>query len=402
MEKTVLGVAQYLDVVNNALRQIDSSAVLVEGEVCDYRVSQGKWVTFDLKDEKEAALLKCFGTTWQITVPLVDGARVRVSGQPKVYEAYGRFSLNLQSVELVGEGALKAAYEALKKRLAQEGLFESGRKRRLPRFANRIGLITSTGAAAYGDFIRVMNNRWGGVEVDCFPVHVQGALAVPEILSAFSYFNRLPVEDRPDALALVRGGGALEELHAFNDEQVARAVFASKIPVVVGVGHERDESLCDFVADVRASTPSNAAERLVPSRDEIRFEIESMRRHVTDTFESAVTSRTTVLAHAARAMTLALTRERERHTRAQESLLVAAQAWLSPLRERVDTTTRLLTSLDPRRVLKRGYAIVRIGNRLVRDSIDLAIGGEVAVQLGAGSFDAEVLRLNGKGKQKLV
>src|SRR3989344_5195589 len=257
----VISVAQYLDLVNDRLREVPSD-VGVEGEVSDLRVSHGKWVGFDLKDAQGGGVLKCFMTVWQLSVPLEDGMRVRVTGGAKVSDRFGKFQLDVRTVELVGEGALKRAYLALKRKMQDEGLFDGARKRPIPRFPERIGLITSREAAAYGDFLRVLGNRWGGVEVDFVPVHVQGGNAVPDILAAFEHFHHLGESERPDVLVLTRGGGGLEDLHAFNDESVARAVFSSRVPVVVGVGHERDESLCDFVADVRASTPSNAAERV--------------------------------------------------------------------------------------------------------------------------------------------
>src|SRR3989338_9142975 len=244
---TIVRVADYLDLLNHALfEHIPSADLLIEGEVSDFRVTQQKWVSFDLKDEEAEAVLKCFMTVWQMGVPIENGMRVRVNGFPKVYERFGTLKLNVQRVEPVGEGALKRAYELLKKKLEEEGVFDLSRKRGLPRFPERVGLITSRDAAAFGDFLRIMNNRWGGVEIDFVPVHVQGRQAVPEILQAFLFFNGLPESERPEVLVLTRGGGGLEDLHAFNDEQVVREVFLSKIPVVVGVGHERDESLCDF------------------------------------------------------------------------------------------------------------------------------------------------------------
>ena len=312
MEPTVLSVAQFLDAANQALRQLDAASLAVEGEVSDARVAQGKWVSFDLKDGKEAAVLKCFATVWQLPGPLENGMKVRVSGLPKIYERFGTFRLNVQHLELVGEGALRHAYELLKKKLTEEGLFDPGRKRAIARFPERIGLITSRDAAAYGDFLRVLGNRWGGVEILFVPVHVQGKEAVPDMLAAFAAFQAMGEAERPEALVLVRGGGGLEDLHAFNDESVARAVFQSKVPVVVGVGHERDESLCDFVADVRASTPSNAAERLSPSREEIAFALQAATERLSSRLEGEVARRQREIDHAARAFGLSLERAKER------------------------------------------------------------------------------------------
>ncbi len=403
MQPTVLHVGDYLALLNEVLHdRVPSNEILIEGEVSDYRVAQQKWVSFDLKDEKAEAVLKCFATVWQIGTPIEDGMRVHVKGFPKMYERFGTLKLNVQSIEPIGEGALKRAYDLLKKKLEAEGLFDVSRKRSLPRFPKKIGLITSRDAAAYGDFLRIVNNRWGGIEIEHAHVHVQGREAVGEILGAFRHFNMLPTEERPNAIVLTRGGGGLEDLHAFNDEQVARAVYQSIIPVVVAVGHERDESLADYVADIRASTPSNAAERVVPSRADVKYEIDMMLQHneqqlqfVMDEYRTAAEKIATRVGHI-------LERERERLSAIRTRLHDHVEGWLPSLRESVESSARVLRQVDPTRVLARGYAIVRIGGDVIRDASSLAIGREIAIQLGQGAVDAEVLRVNGKGKQRLV
>jgi exodeoxyribonuclease VII large subunit len=401
MEPTILHVGDYLSLLNEVLHdRVPSNKILIEGEISDYRVSQGKWVSFDLKDEHAEAVLKCFATVWQITTPIEDGMRVHVTGFPKMYERFGMLKLNVQTIEPVGEGALKRAYELLKKKLQVEGLFDISRKRTLVRFPKKIGLITSRDAAAYGDFLRIVNNRWGGVEILFAHVHVQGREAVPEILDAFRHFNTLPIEEHPDAIVLTRGGGGLEDLHAFNDEQVARAVYQSSIPVVVAVGHERDESLCDFVADVRASTPSNAAERVVPSRTDVVYEINTMLQHHEHQLQFVMDEYRTATEKVAMRVGHILERERERLMTIKTHLQDQVGNWLPTLRDAIESSARLLRQVDPTRVLARGYAIVRVGGNVIQDASALAIGKELAIQLGCGSVDAEVLRVNGKGKQK--
>lgn len=397
-----LSVSQYLELVNLALRQVPSGDIVIEGEVSDLRVAQNKWVSFDLKDEKEQAVLKCFMTTWQLVVQIEDGMRIRVKGYPKVYERFGTLKLNVQEVEPVGEGALKRAYELLKKKLESEGLFDLARKRSLPRFPERVGLITSRDAAAYGDFLQILNNRWGGVAIEFAHVHVQGREAVGEIVGALAYFNGLPESDRPDALVLTRGGGGLEDLHAFNDEQVARAVYASKIPVVCGVGHERDESLCDYVADVRASTPSNAAERVAPSREEIRYEIETITSHIEGRLEDVILDRSQLIERATHAIVVILERQKERLDRLRETMLAKTNKWLLSLHDRASVAERVLRQVDPKRILSRGFSIVTVGGAIVKSAASIGVGSEIAVQFSAGSADAKVLRINGRGQQKLV
>lgn len=390
----VISVNDLLGLVNHALRTIPTDEMVIEGEVADFKVSQGKWVNFELKDEKADAKIACFMTTYQLRVPLASGMKVHVKGYVKVFERFGKLSLNVEQVELVGEGALAKAYAMLKEKLAAEGLFDAARKRAIPAMPSKIGLITSKEAAAYGDFLRILGNRWGGVTVVHAHVHVQGQFAVPEILDAFAQFNAMPPEERPEVLVLTRGGGSMEELHAFNDESVARAVFRSAIPVVVGVGHERDESLCDFVADVRASTPSNAAERVVPDRRDVARTI----AYAVDVMGSRLTHRTARAAERVdravgvfdRFMTQKLTQVSgvtERFSHAFDRFRLSVLATI----ERITSREKLLSSLHPTRMLARGYAIVRASDgTLARDPAALAAGERIRVQLQRGTVDARV------------
>ncbi len=402
MNPRILSVTDYLVLVNETLRLIPSQDFVVEGEVSDFRTAQDKWISFDLKDEKGEAVLKCFMTTWQLKAPIEDGMRVQVKGFPKVYERYGQFKMNVQEVEPVGEGAIRRAYELLKKKLEQEGLFDPARKRTLPRFIQSVGLITSRDAAAYGDFLQILNNRWGGIRVLHAPVHVQGREAVSDILAAFTYFQKLPLEDRPDVIVLTRGGGGLEDLHAFNDESVARAVFGSAIPVVCGVGHERDESLCDFVADVRASTPSNAAERIVPSRQEISYEMETMTRHMQDRFTDQLGQHAFVIERATHTFAFFLERQKQSFARLTQALGERLTRWVPALTERLTISERILRQLDPLRILSRGYSLVTVSGKVLKEITSLEIGASVHVQLSAGSFDAKVSQIEGKGQQHLI
>jgi len=403
MSQMIYSVSDYLVLLNTILReQATTQELFIEGEISDYRVSQGKWISFDLKDEKAEAVLKCWGTVWQIKEPIENGMRVHVSGFPKIFERYGTLKLTVEHVVPVGEGALRRSYELLKKKLEQEGLFDLGRKRSLPRFPKKIGLITSKDAAAYGDFLRVLNNRWGGIEIEHMHVHVQGREAVPEILAAFRFVNQLPLEHRPDVLVLTRGGGGLEDLHAFNDEEVTRAVYQSVVPVVVAVGHERDESLCDFVADVRASTPSNAAERLVPSRSEILYEIETMEQHLERRLQERIDVYKRLCDRVAQEVHRVLDREREKVQMLTLQFRTKVDDWIPSIHNHITTAMKILRQVDPTRVLARGYAIARLRGHVITSAESLAIGEEIAIQFTRGQIDTQILRINGKGKQKFL
>ncbi len=390
-ELQALSVSQFVQGLNAALEEaLFPYGATIEGEVAEYRVSQEKWVWFLLKDA--TAVVPCFSTVWQLRQPLEDGMKVRVHGVPKVHAKSGKFSVNVDRVEMVGEGALKRAFELLKKKLEMEGLFAPGRKRPLPRFPERIGLIASTESAAYTDFLRILGNRWGGLVVQAAHVQVQGRDAVRDIVGAFAYFNAHP--ELADVLVLTRGGGAMEDLHAFNSEEVVRAVFGAKRPVIVAVGHERDETLADYASDVRASTPSNAAERLVPDRRDLEREIDAFVR----TAERGLEKEIARLGHRLFDLEHQL-QEQVRSARAEfdavmsdlEMQLSAFEGRLKVLSGSVERDERLLRSFDPRGVLKRGYAIVRdLKGRVIREASSMDRGAVLTVQLATGTLDAEV------------
>lgn len=421
-ELPAISVSQFLGLVNQTLRTIPSETFAIEGEVADFRISQGKWVNFDLKDEEVEVKVPCFMTTFQLGMPLESGMRVRVTGYPKVFERFGKFSLNVESVVPVGEGALAKAYAMLKAKLTTEGLFDVGRKRELPKFPQTIGLITSKEAAAYGDFLRILGNRNGGMTILHANVHVQGQYAVEEICEAFAMFNRLPETDRPELIVLTRGGGSLEDLHAFNDERVVRAVFSSLVPVVVGVGHERDESLCDFVADVRASTPSNAAECICTDRRDLLRHV----RHIEDRMQDRVMSKlqqyqmrierstmlfertfigvgnrlqaaATGLSHAFDRFRLSLLATREHIQRRELANEQRYHLTLERATSRLTTLERVLESVNPAQVLKRGYVIVRNTQGIVQDPTGLAVGERLSLQFAKGNVETEII---GQRKQE--
>lgn len=357
----VLQVSEFLEIVNGVLRETLGGEVLaVEGEVSGYRVSQGQWVSFDLKDDR--ALVNVFLPVWNLTVPVEDGFRVRVFGPPRVYPKYGKFSLSAERIELAGEGALRKALALLRVKLEKEGLFEPSRKRPLPRFPRRIALVASRESAAYGDFLRVVGERWGGLEIDVYHVIVQGEKAPQEIVAAIETAQTHPY----DVLVLTRGGGSFEELMAFNDERVARAVHASKIPTLVGIGHERDLTFAEEAADVRGSTPTDCARRLVPDRKDVLYELSSETESIVDAMDRLIDGHRTLLARA----------------------ITAPSLWLARLRDRLESSLRLLGSLDPKNVIARGYAILQTSaGRAITSVKGLKTGDRIHATLKDGRAD---------------
>ena len=405
-------VSQFVEFVNTAFSTaVFPEGVLIEGEVVEYRVSQQRWIWFKLKDE--ASTVECFATVWQLRTPLEDGMKVRAYGVPKIHPKSGKFSITVERVEFVGEGALRRAFELLKKKLEIEGLFDPARKRAIPRFPERIGLVASKESAAYGDFMRILGNRWGGVTIRLADVSVQWRDAVREITDAFRWFNGHP--DAVDVIVLTRGGGSLEDLQAFNSEEVARAVFSSAIPVVVGVGHERDESLADHAADVRASTPTNAAELVAPDRREVLAYVEGGVARMDAGIRGALAGKThrveamagQIEAHARRGIEafgrllkdLSSGFERfssgVREMNASGVSLAArlssgAKFWSARVAARLDADTRLLKTLDPRRPLEKGYALIRKAGKLVTDATSVDVGADLDIQLRSGHIGAKV------------
>ncbi len=380
----IISVKAFLEILNETLT-FAFPAVSVEGEVSSFKVNQGKWVFFDLKDED--ATLPCFMPKYQLKVPLEDGMKVRVTGIPKITN-WGKFSFTVRSVELAGEGELKRAFEILKAKLEKEGLFDESRKRELPRLPTKIGLITSGQSAAYADFIKILGQRWGGLDITLADVQVQGAAAPNQIVGAINYFNQLA--SPPEVLIIIRGGGSLEDLQAFSTEEVARAVAASRTPTIVGVGHEVDFSLADFVADRRAATPTDAARIVVPDRAEVLRDLDHRQRRLLGSLRQQINHHQHNISRQIHVLERFVRVPREKLDRMESSLRVSSKQVFADYRQRLISTQRLLASFDPTATLKRGYAIVRHEGRVITSPKQVSSGNSLMVQLAEGSLNTTV------------
>lgn len=258
-EEKVYGVAEFLERCNGMLAE-EFWQVVIEGEVGSFKINQGRWVFFDLKEDNKS--VGCFMVRSQLRMAVEDGMRIRVVATPKVTD-WGKFSLTVRSVKLVGEGDLKRSFEMMRARLAKEGLFDVAKKRPLPEQIAKIGVISSMQAAGYADFVKILNARWGGMEVRVAHTLVQGEQAAGQMIRALRYFNEV---EAVDLIVMVRGGGSADDLACFNDEELVRAIAGSRTVVVTGIGHEIDTSLADLAADVVGSTPSNVAELITRDR----------------------------------------------------------------------------------------------------------------------------------------
>lgn len=385
----ILTVTQFIEAVNWSLDAL--AVVTIEGEVDEFKIIHNKWVTFTLKDADSS--VGCFMTVWQYRTQVEDGMLVRVAGRPRL-RPKGFFSFVVEQLQPAGEGALRRAFLLLQKKLEQEGLFAAARKRPLPRFPRHIALITSRDAAAYNDFIKVFGARWGGVTISFIHTQVQGADAPQHIIDALHTANtELP---DLDVVVLVRGGGSLEDLQAFNDEGVVRAVAASRTPIVVGIGHERDTCLAEMAADQRASTPSNAAELISPTREEIRAALDNARRRLRSQMEARISESNHQVIHATgrlkHTLTVTTTAVAENLRVFQAGLRQTFTARIRHTRDHLTQTARLLRSLSPQQTLQRGYSITRTqAGVVIKKSSQVAAGQRVTSQLADGMIESKVL-----------
>ena len=328
-------VSELIDRCNFALDR-ELGSVLVEGEVASFKINQGKWVFFDLKDADGVSTLSCFLPLSSLGVALSDGLKVRLRARPSLTKK-GRFSLTVRSILPVGEGSIKKTFELLKRKLTAEGLFDPARKRPLPTPLSRLGVISSTAAAGYRDFLKILDNRWGGLQLFTVNTQVQGLSAADQIIAALNLLNQ---RSDLDAIVIIRGGGSADDLAVFNDERLVRAIAASRLPVVTGIGHEVDETLADLAADLRASTPSNAPERHTLGRQTVRQQLTRPLAYLPERVLTAID---------------------QAHRATDRSLLSAHQAitsQLALLSQRLTDLRRLLASLNPEQVLRQGYAIL--------------------------------------------
>jgi exodeoxyribonuclease VII large subunit len=373
--------------------------VWVEGELSDFTQAASGHCYFTLKDED--AQIRC--VMWKHLTQYVyfepeEGMQVRVNGHASVYERRGDLQIQAQAMRQAGKGAQQKAFEELKRKLRAEGLFEAERKKALPVFPETIGVVTSGQGAAIHDIRTGLERRFPPAEVVLCPVKVQGLDAPQAIVDAVAAFNDLPPDDaqRPDLLIVGRGGGSTEDLWAFNEEAVARALAASELPVVSAVGHESDVTIADLVADERAATPSTAAEIVVPDRRDVAERVRSLH----DRLHSRVTrrlqdARQRIDALVASRAFHAPSRRLEQHqqhldtlvdrlTRSGDRLLEHARTRLDRLRDRLD-------ALDPEEPLRRGYVHLTRDGTPVRSVDSLDDGDRVRLHFQEGHRDAEVL-----------
>jgi len=400
MPDRIYSISQLTAYVKSAL-QMDPllQDVWVEGEVSNFTRAASGHCYFTLKDERAA--LSC--VMWRSQAALLpalprNGEAVLAHGTVSVYEARGVYQLRVDILQPAGLGRLYLEFEALKQRLAEEGLFDDERKRPLPALPRRIGVVTSPQAAALRDILRTLSSRYPLADVLLAPTLVQGAEAPPQIVAALAALNRWSAGREPvDVIIVARGGGSLEELWAFNDERVARAIADSAIPVISGVGHETDFTIADFVADLRASTPTGAAAAAVPDGRELAMLVRAREAQLAGLMTAEVVSSRQTLAVQERALARnsplqLLAGYRQRVDELSRAAVLAWDHRVTLRRERLAGLRGRLEAVSPLEVLGRGYAIVRHGEtgEVVRGVAQVARGDPIAVRVQDGEFEAEV------------
>jgi len=413
--------------------------VWVSGEISGLKLATSGHYYFTLKEHDAQVKCVAFRSAhryWKFKPQ--DGLAVLARGRIDVYEARGEYQLLVEMLEPQGLGALQLAFEQLKRKLAEEGLFDAGRKRPLPRFPRRIGIVTSPSGAAIADMVQILSRRFPGLHIRLFPALVQGEGSVDEVCRGIEYFSR---SKWPDLIIVGRGGGSLEDLWTFNEEAVARAIAACSVPVVSAVGHETDVTIADYVADLRAPTPSAAAELVVSTREELLERIAAARAKTTQAMryrlamlerrlrQQGIDRALSVLhrrvgrglqrideqeyrmrermraaigarERARRGLEIRLRRfdmrprlaaNRRRLEAAQTSVIEIVRRRLARRRSTLDQLSAKLSQLSPLRILERGYAIVSNPGGIVKDAEAAPAGSGIHVRLAKGELDAKVL-----------
>jgi exodeoxyribonuclease VII large subunit len=391
---TVSALARYLkDFLESNLTLTN---LWVEGEISNLTRSQRGHVYFTLKDVRASIQCVMFQRQYR-GAPLDNGAQVLVHGNVSFYEQAGRIQLIVDFVRPAGVGARQAEFERLKEKLARDGLFDEGRKRALPRFPARIGVVTSPTGAVFHDISHVLERRWPLAEVVLAPTQVQGAEAALGVTEAIRQLNATA---NIDVIIVARGGGSIEELWPFNEETVARAIYASAVPVVSGVGHETDYTIADFVADVRAPTPSAAAEAVAPDRRDVSRRTEVMLLALSGAMSGRINQAQVNVEREGRRLGTALPDVSRQNERLVTQLRHAAAALARSLDQRVERTASFasrLQALDPAATLSRGYAVVQIrdGKQAVTSTKQVKGREKLDIHVEDGRFPAEVSRQYG-------
>jgi len=389
-------------VTTYARERLDSderlSDLWIKGEISNLYRSQADHLYFTVKDAD--GQLKCvLFKTEKPVISLENGMAVIVHGRLSIYELRGDLQVYVDLVQPEGVGVLHLAFQQLKDKLGKEGLFDEARKRPLPSYPKRIGVVTSPSSAAYRDIVNIINRRYPLVAIVLAPTLVQGDEAAPGIVRAVSELNDIA---EIDLIVLARGGGSLEDLWAFNEEVVARTVYASRIPIITGVGHETDFTIADYVADIRASTPSAAAEIAVPDRLELKEHVQSYNYNIVSATNECLRQKRERLQYViGKIKAPDLSRVRQRIDDISRSASKQMTGSVTLTRSQLSAYTSQLNSLNPLGTLDRGYAIIQKSStgKIVSHTGDVRGGEGLILQVSDGQIKGKVTGKSGDGHQ---
>ena len=370
-------------------------ALKVKGEITGFKRHYSGHMYFSIKDEASRVQCVMFRQNAQsLDFQPADGQMVVIEGGASLYAATGTYQIYCQNMHRAGAGALFLKFEALKKKLAEEGLFDPSLKKPLPILPARVGIITSPTGAALRDMLRILRRRNPAVSILIAPCQVQGEGAAADIARALDKLNR---HGGVDVILCGRGGGSIEDLWAFNEEIVARAIARSKIPVISCVGHETDFTIADFVADARAATPSMAAEMAAPVRQELLDALEGLRRRLARALGNRLVLNREKLARLSRGLrapeALLIRPRRDALERLEMRMNLALERRTVSARGRLQLLMRALNGLNPDGVLSRGYALVKSDGKIITDAQGVKPGQDVTITLWKGALDAVVSRV---------
>lgn len=395
MNKEPISVSKLTLYIKGLMEKDDTlNKVFIKGEISNFKHHSSGHMYFTLKDEYSKIRCIMFrGSNMHLKFIPEDGMNVIIEGYVSLYERDGQYQLYCNLMEPDGIGSLYLAFEQMKEKLKKEGLFDIKRKRKLPLFPKRIGVATSKTGAVIRDIINVSTKRFNGVNILLYPVKVQGEGAAKSIVEAIGYFNS---REDIDIIIIGRGGGSIEELWAFNEEILARAIFDSKIPIISAVGHETDFTIADFVADARASTPSHAAEIAVPSCYEIEYKIKKSCEMIINHIENSINQRNYKLKGLNQQMNtyspqIKINRYMQFLDNLQNKIIFEAQMEVSNQKTRVSVYSGKLDSLSPLKVLSRGYAFVEKDNIVVKGVKSLNREDNIKLHLYDGKATCKVI-----------
>ncbi len=365
-KEEIIGVSQYLDKLNSSLREEKSKII---GEVFEVREYPGRsYLYFGLKDKKDGSTLQCFmwKTDFRLSgISLKDGIEVVITAYPNVYKPSGKLSMQVELVELIGEGALQIAYEKLKKKLETEGLFSDDRKRSIPKYPHRVGVITSKSGAVINDFLTNIGKY--GFEIIFVDSKVEGQDAIKDLLSAVETLKKKDL----DVLVLMRGGGSLESFQAFNNEVLVKAIANFPVPTLTGIGHDKDAPLVSLVSDRTVSTPTAVANLLNLGWNEAKHLLQLSEEKILTQFESSF-------------------REWKFMMEAKD-LLKEFSNFISKISDFLSQSQKTLNSLNPERQISLGYSIVRWKGKVVRKKSEVKKGSELDIMVSDGIIQSEVI-----------